>query len=357
MSPPPPPRAAVLQQHCSFGEEIVPNVQPEPLLLQLEAITSRPVAVCWEPRPTPTSPRPPPSSLLGFGMFCARSDAVGGAPGPSPVSARPETQSERLPKGFLLLSASQHSSAVTPLKIKPSEWSGRITHASKRETGEGRREGDIHPEPKPCRSYCPWAAHRHRAGPGAAGPCRAEPCRHQQVAIGARGRPRRRRSLRAAGPSSGVPTAPGPAGGLGTARYGSGPSPGRAAGWLILYVNGSQWMLLLRGAGISGGANGWHSYWDYRTKSSPLPSRASCPPRPGLGLGPARRAAPAPPAALAGRRWRRRRRPWRRRRREAVWPGPARPCPAPARPRRPPPPLPRTAAGEAAPRSAGAALR
>ena len=43
----------------SFGEEILPNIQPEPFLVQLEAVPSCPAAVTWEKRPTPTSPQPP----------------------------------------------------------------------------------------------------------------------------------------------------------------------------------------------------------------------------------------------------------------------------------------------------------
>jgi len=41
---PPPPWAAVPLQHCSFGEEMFPNIQPDPFLAQREAITSRPVS-------------------------------------------------------------------------------------------------------------------------------------------------------------------------------------------------------------------------------------------------------------------------------------------------------------------------
>jgi len=36
-----------------------PNIQPEPPLVQLEAITSHPMAVTWEERSNPTSPQPP----------------------------------------------------------------------------------------------------------------------------------------------------------------------------------------------------------------------------------------------------------------------------------------------------------
>jgi len=56
---PPPPWAAVPLHHHSFGEEIAPKFQPEPLLGQLKAITSHPIAVTQEKRPTPTSPQPP----------------------------------------------------------------------------------------------------------------------------------------------------------------------------------------------------------------------------------------------------------------------------------------------------------
>jgi len=50
--------------HHSFREEISPNIQPEPPLVQLKAITSQPIAVPWEERPTTTSPQPPFRELL-----------------------------------------------------------------------------------------------------------------------------------------------------------------------------------------------------------------------------------------------------------------------------------------------------
>ena len=52
------PRAAVPLLHPSLSE-VLPNIQPEPPLARLEAIASRPIAVTWEQRPTPTSPQPP----------------------------------------------------------------------------------------------------------------------------------------------------------------------------------------------------------------------------------------------------------------------------------------------------------
>jgi len=39
----PPPCAAIPVPDHSFGEEIFPNIQPEPLLVQLDATPSRPV--------------------------------------------------------------------------------------------------------------------------------------------------------------------------------------------------------------------------------------------------------------------------------------------------------------------------
>jgi len=44
--------------HRSCWED-VSNIQPEPLLVLLEAIRSCPFAVTWQNRPTPTSPHPP----------------------------------------------------------------------------------------------------------------------------------------------------------------------------------------------------------------------------------------------------------------------------------------------------------
>lgn len=43
----------VLLHPCSFGEEISPNTQPGPPLVQLKSITSRSVAVTQEQRPNP----------------------------------------------------------------------------------------------------------------------------------------------------------------------------------------------------------------------------------------------------------------------------------------------------------------
>ena len=40
--------AAVPLHRHSFGEEMFPNIQPEPPLAQLEAITPPPIAVTWE---------------------------------------------------------------------------------------------------------------------------------------------------------------------------------------------------------------------------------------------------------------------------------------------------------------------
>jgi len=44
---------------CSSWEEIIPNIQPEPPLAQLEPIPFHLVAVTWEKRLSPTSPHPP----------------------------------------------------------------------------------------------------------------------------------------------------------------------------------------------------------------------------------------------------------------------------------------------------------
>ena len=43
----------------SFMEEILPDIQPEPPLAQLEAIPFHSIAVALEKRPIPTSPQPP----------------------------------------------------------------------------------------------------------------------------------------------------------------------------------------------------------------------------------------------------------------------------------------------------------
>jgi len=45
--------------HLSFREEILPNIQAEPPLMQLEAMLSRPIAVTQEKSLTPTSLHPP----------------------------------------------------------------------------------------------------------------------------------------------------------------------------------------------------------------------------------------------------------------------------------------------------------
>ena len=57
VTPCPPGQPVPVPDHSS-GEEIFPNIQPEPPVVQLEAITSRVVAVTWEQRPTPTSLQP-----------------------------------------------------------------------------------------------------------------------------------------------------------------------------------------------------------------------------------------------------------------------------------------------------------
>jgi len=54
MATPPPPWAACSSISPLFEEEIFPNVQPEPPLVQLEAITSHPIISAREKRPTPT---------------------------------------------------------------------------------------------------------------------------------------------------------------------------------------------------------------------------------------------------------------------------------------------------------------
>ena len=50
--------------HRSYWEEILPNIQPEPHLMQLNTITSCPITVTWEKRPTPTSLQPPFKSAV-----------------------------------------------------------------------------------------------------------------------------------------------------------------------------------------------------------------------------------------------------------------------------------------------------
>jgi len=44
--------------HHSFWEEIILNIQLDPSLVQLEAVTSHPIRVTWEKRPTLTSSQP-----------------------------------------------------------------------------------------------------------------------------------------------------------------------------------------------------------------------------------------------------------------------------------------------------------
>jgi hypothetical protein len=76
---------------------------------------------------------------------------------------------------------------------------------------------------------------------------------------------------------------------------------------LIPYVNDSQWRVVLRGAGIRAGANGWQSYWDYRTKREPPRARARLrarsaprpPPQPAPGVGAPRSPRPAARTASA----------------------------------------------------------
>ena len=53
------PGQPVPVSHHPFREEIVPNIQPEHPLVQLKAITSCPIAVTWEKRPTHISSQPP----------------------------------------------------------------------------------------------------------------------------------------------------------------------------------------------------------------------------------------------------------------------------------------------------------
>ena len=53
------PWAAVPMPDYSFREEMFPNIQPDPPMAQLKAITSCPIAVTWEQRLIPTSPQPP----------------------------------------------------------------------------------------------------------------------------------------------------------------------------------------------------------------------------------------------------------------------------------------------------------
>ena len=48
------PEQPVSVHHHSFWEKIVPNTQPEPPLVHLEASPSCPVAVTWEKRPNST---------------------------------------------------------------------------------------------------------------------------------------------------------------------------------------------------------------------------------------------------------------------------------------------------------------
>jgi len=90
------PCAAVPLHHCSFRGVLFPNIQPELPLAQLEAITSHPIAVTWEKRPTSTSPQPPFRSsclqekvfllsyyskvcfflMFGFGFFSPQSSSL-----------------------------------------------------------------------------------------------------------------------------------------------------------------------------------------------------------------------------------------------------------------------------------------
>jgi len=48
-----------LFQTLTFREVAFPNIQPEPLLVQLEAIPSHPITVSWERRLILTSPQLP----------------------------------------------------------------------------------------------------------------------------------------------------------------------------------------------------------------------------------------------------------------------------------------------------------
>jgi len=54
-----PPLWATCSNASPLQEEIFPNVQPEPSLMQLKAITCHLVAVIWEKRLTTTSPQSP----------------------------------------------------------------------------------------------------------------------------------------------------------------------------------------------------------------------------------------------------------------------------------------------------------
>ena len=82
-----------------------PNAQPEPPLAQLEAITSHPVAVTWEQRPTPTSPQPPFRICREqWGLPCA---CFPDWPIPAPLAA-PHKTCSRLFTALLPLNASLH---------------------------------------------------------------------------------------------------------------------------------------------------------------------------------------------------------------------------------------------------------
>ena len=54
---------SLLQCIITFGDENFPHIQPEPPLVQLEAIPSRLIAVSWEKRPILTMSQPPFSLL------------------------------------------------------------------------------------------------------------------------------------------------------------------------------------------------------------------------------------------------------------------------------------------------------
>lgn len=56
---PPLPEQSVPLPHHSFVKETFPIIQSDPSLMQLEVITSHPIAVTGEQNPTPTLPQSP----------------------------------------------------------------------------------------------------------------------------------------------------------------------------------------------------------------------------------------------------------------------------------------------------------
>ena len=108
---PPPPCAAVPMHHRSFGGEIIPNIQPEPPPVQVEATPSHPIAVTG----SRGGPLPHHNLLPG-------SDKVSPAPPllqtepsqfPQPLPTRHKTRSRH--RSLLLLAALLLIQARIPL--------------------------------------------------------------------------------------------------------------------------------------------------------------------------------------------------------------------------------------------------